>query len=152
MHIFNSQDVVAHGKNLEHLATDRDKTLNKSMASKNSFCESSAHKGLKSLTKEARKRLEGYQHLFYTLQTNPMYLSKLIFLLPQSKTTKFLQNAILTLFNFGSNSREEHLLLKLLGRALREEIWYLLCKFVITDENLTKYRFAGANSKNHRKL
>lgn len=68
--------------------------------------------------------LEGYQHLFYALQTNPTYLSKLLFLLPQSKTNKFLQNVILTLFNFGSNIREEYLLLKLFGSALQEEIRY----------------------------
>lgn len=68
--------------------------------------------------------LEGYQHLFYALQTNPTYLSKLLFLLPQSKTNKFLQNVILTLFNFGSNIREEYLLLKLFGSALKEEIRY----------------------------
>ena len=83
-----------------------------------------SHKGLKSLTKEGRKMLEGYQHLFYALQTNPAYLSKLLFLLPQSKTNKFLQNVILTLFNFGSNIREEYLLLKLFGSALQEEIRY----------------------------
>ena len=86
----------------------------------------SSHKGLKSLTKEGRKMLEGYQHLFYSLQTNPTYLSKLLILLPQSKSTKFLHNVILKLFNFGSNSREEYLFLKLLGNALREEIRYLL--------------------------
>lgn len=84
-----------------------------------------SHKGLKSLTKEGRKTLEGYQHLFYALQTNPTYLSKLLFLLPQSKTNKFLQNVILTLYNFGSNIREEYLLLKLFGSALQEEIRYM---------------------------
>lgn len=114
----NLQDVIAHGKNLETLA--RDKSVQRSR--KNSTSETVAQKGLKSLTKEGRKMLEGYQHLFYALQTNPMYLSKLIFLLPQSKTNKFLQNVILTLFNFGSNRREEYLLLKLFGKALQEEI------------------------------
>ena len=112
------QDVIAHGKNLESLA--KDKSANRSR--KNSTSDNVGLKGLKSLTKDGRKMLEGYQHLFYALQTNPMYLSKLLFLLPQGKSNKFLQNVILTLFNFGSNIREEYLLLKLFGRALQEEI------------------------------
>ncbi|KZC12883.1 Ras GTPase-activating-like protein IQGAP1 [Dufourea novaeangliae] len=113
------QDVVAHGKSLETLA----KQKNSNREQKNSLTDGIiSHKGLKSLTKEGRKMLEGYQHLFYALQTNPVYLSKLLFLLPQSKTNKFLQNVILTLFNFGSNMREEYLLLKLFGSALQEEI------------------------------
>ncbi|XP_078048629.1 ras GTPase-activating-like protein IQGAP1 [Augochlora pura] len=113
------QDVVAHGKSLETLA----KQKHSNREQKSILVDSAiSHKGLKSLTKEGRKMLEGYQHLFYALQTNPMYLSKLLFLLPQSKTNKFLQNVILTLFNFGSNIREEYLLLKLFGSALQEEI------------------------------
>ncbi|XP_043257073.1 ras GTPase-activating-like protein IQGAP1 [Colletes gigas] len=113
------QDVVAHGKSLETLAKQKHSNREqKSILSDGVI----SHKGLKSLTKEGRKMLEGYQHLFYALQTNPSYLSKLLFLLPQSKTNKFLQNVILTLFNFGSNIREEYLLLKLFGSALQEEI------------------------------
>ncbi|XP_015122620.1 ras GTPase-activating-like protein IQGAP1 [Diachasma alloeum] len=113
------QDVIAHGKSLETLAKEKHQHRSR----KNSISENlSSHKGLKSLTKEGRKMLEGYQHLFYALQTNPEYLSKLLFLIPQSKTNKFLQNVILTLYNFGSNIREEYLLLKLFGRALQEEI------------------------------
>lgn len=112
---------MAHGKSLETLA----KQKHSSKDQKNIFVDNNiSHKGLKSLTKEGRRMLEGYQHLFYTLQTNPTYLSKLLFLLPQSKTNKFLQNVILTLFNFGSNIREEYLLLKLFGTALQEEIRY----------------------------
>ncbi|XP_063995334.1 ras GTPase-activating-like protein IQGAP1 [Diachasmimorpha longicaudata] len=113
------QDVIAHGKSLETLAKEKHQHRSR----KNSISENlNSHKGLKSLTKEGRKKLEAYQHLFYALQTNPEYLSKLLFLIPQSKTNKFLQNVILTLFNFGSNMREEYLLLKLFGRALQEEI------------------------------
>ncbi|XP_076668779.1 ras GTPase-activating-like protein IQGAP1 isoform X2 [Andrena cerasifolii] len=113
------QDVVAHGKSLETLAKQKQSNREQKNALTDSIL---LHKGLKSLTKEGRKMLEGYQHLFYALQTNPTYLSKLLFLLPQSKTNKFLQNVILTLFNFGSNIREDYLLLKLFGSALQEEI------------------------------
>ncbi|XP_023246515.1 ras GTPase-activating-like protein IQGAP1 [Copidosoma floridanum] len=118
------QDLVAHGKNLENLTKDKHVLLKE-----NKNVSSDAHcslKGLKSLTKEGRRMLEGYQHLFYALQTNPAYLSKLLFLLPHSKLNKFLHDMILKLFNYGSNSREEYLLLKLLGTALQEEI---RCKF-----------------------
>nr|XP_050869767.1 ras GTPase-activating-like protein IQGAP1 isoform X2 [Vespula vulgaris] len=127
------QDVVSHGKSLENLAKQRHN--NKDNKNSSGMSDSlSMQKGLKSLTKEGRKKLEGYQHLFYALQTNPVYLSKLLFLLPQSKTNKFLQNVILTLFNFGSNIREEYLLLKLFGSALQEEI---RCKFQKPSEVVT---------------
>lgn len=106
-----------HGKNLENLTKNKEKSHRNTLLS-----DHSSHKGLKSLTKEGRQMLEGYQHLFYALQTNPSYLSKLLFLLPQSKSNRFLNNVILTLFNYGSSSREEYLLLKLLGTALQEEI------------------------------
>ncbi|KAJ1721611.1 iqgap- protein [Coemansia erecta] len=38
---------------------------------------------LKNMDKESRKRLEGYQNLFYLLQTQPVYLARLLFLLNQ---------------------------------------------------------------------
>ncbi|XP_018395983.1 PREDICTED: ras GTPase-activating-like protein IQGAP1 [Cyphomyrmex costatus] len=114
------QEVVAHGRNLDTLA--QEKNANKDQSSLNEIA-TITHKGLKSLTREGRKMLEGYQHLFYALQTNPQYLSKLLYLPPSNKSNKlFLKNIILTLFNFGSNTREDYLLLKLFGCALREEI------------------------------
>ncbi|CAK9799762.1 Ras GTPase-activating-like protein IQGAP1 [Anthophora plagiata] len=125
------QDVVAHGKSLETLAKQKHSNRDQRHSISDGII---SHKGLKSLTKEGRRMLEGYQHLFYALQTNPIYLSKLLFLLPQSKTNKFLQNVILTLFNFGSNIREEYLLLKLFGSALQEEI---RCKFQKPSEVVT---------------
>ncbi|KAI4875487.1 hypothetical protein NFI96_030041 [Prochilodus magdalenae] len=78
--------------------------------------------GIKGLSKEKRMRLEAYQHLFYLLQTNPSYLAKLIFQMPQNKSTKFMDTVIFTLYNYASNQREEYLLLKLFESALREEI------------------------------
>ena len=56
------------------------------------------------------------------LQTNPVYLAKLIFEVPQSRTTKFMESVILTLYNYASNQREEFLLLRLFETALKEEI------------------------------
>ncbi|XP_062874278.1 ras GTPase-activating-like protein IQGAP2 [Trichomycterus rosablanca] len=78
--------------------------------------------GIKGLSKEKRGRLEAYQHLFYLLQTNPSYLAKLIFQMPQNKSTKFMDTVIFTLYNYASNQREEYLLLKLFESALKEEI------------------------------
>ncbi|KAG5271265.1 hypothetical protein AALO_G00177810 [Alosa alosa] len=106
------QEVVSHckkltKKNKEQLADMMD--LNK-------------HKGLKSLSKENREKLEAYQHLFYLLQTQPQYLAQLIFLMPQNKSTSFMEAVIFTLFNYGSDCREAYLLLQLFTTALRHEI------------------------------
>ncbi|KAK3914566.1 Ras GTPase-activating-like protein IQGAP1 [Frankliniella fusca] len=110
------QDVVAHGKTLNSVAKGKDREKNSPRMS------SKAHCTLKTLTREGRRLLDGYKHLFYTLQTNPSYLAKLLFRLPQSRSVKFLQNVILSLFNFGASQREEYLMLKLFRTALIEEI------------------------------
>lgn len=112
--VFTFQDVVKHGTSLNELSKQHQLTTNQG--------EINSNRGLKSLTREGRKLLDGYQHLFYTLQTTPAYLAKLIFCLPLSRSTRFLETVILTLFNFGSNPREEYLLLKLFKTALEEEI------------------------------
>ncbi|KAG7276552.1 hypothetical protein CRUP_019602 [Coryphaenoides rupestris] len=70
--------------------------------------------GLKALRKRCRDRLESYQHLFYLLQTQPLYLAQLIFLMPQTKSTRFMETLVFSLFNYGSDSREAFLLLQLL--------------------------------------
>ncbi|KAK1345173.1 hypothetical protein QTO34_013883 [Cnephaeus nilssonii] len=57
-----------------------------------------------------------------TLETNPLYLAKLIFQMPQNKSTKFMDTVIFTLYNYASNQREEYLLLKLFKTALEEEV------------------------------
>lgn len=63
----------------------------------------------------------------FPVQTNPPYLAKLIFQMPQNKSTKFMDTVIFTLYNYASNQREEYLLLKLFKTALAEEIkWDLL--------------------------
>ncbi|XP_040308557.1 ras GTPase-activating-like protein IQGAP3 isoform X1 [Herpailurus yagouaroundi] len=79
-------------------------------------------KGLKSLSREKRQKLEAYQHLFYLLQTQPLYLAKLIFHMPQNRTTKFMESVIFSLYNYASNRREAYLLLQLFKTALQEEI------------------------------
>ncbi|NXO58045.1 IQGA2 protein, partial [Aramus guarauna] len=105
------QDVVLHSKK-----------LNKKSKSQLEEMVMVDKQGIKGLSKERRKKLEAYQHLFYLLQTNPMYLAKLIFQMPQNKSTKFMDTVIFTLYNYASNQREEYLLLKLFKTALEEEI------------------------------
>jgi hypothetical protein len=107
-------------------------------------------KGLKSLTKEGRLLLENYQNLFYLLQTQPRYFSKLLFCLPHSKSMHFLQEVIFSLFNFGSSKRDEYLLLKLLKSALEEEIRYekspLFIRFYFT---LDSFQLQVQRSRRH---
>lgn len=57
-------------------------------------------------------------------QTQPSYLAQLIFLMPQNKSTRFMETVIFTLFNYGSDFREAYLLLQLFTAALRHEIKY----------------------------
>lgn len=107
------QDVVSHSKKL----TKKNKEQLSDMMMLNK-----QRGGLKALSKEKREKLEAYQHLFYLLQTNPTYLAKLIFQMPQNKSTKFMDSVIFTLYNYASNQREEYLLLRLFKTALQEEI------------------------------
>ncbi|XP_021188821.3 ras GTPase-activating-like protein IQGAP1 [Helicoverpa armigera] len=125
------QEVAAHGLKLNNLVKHNSMTklvLEKHPDGKGTLMTvSTAVKGLKSLTKESKRLLDGYQHLFYELQTNPTYLSKLLFCIPQNKTNFFLQNVVLSLYNFGAYARDEYLLLKLFRFTLEEEI---SCKVV----------------------
>lgn len=84
--------------------------------------EQNQNKHIKQLNKENHEKLELYQNLFYLLQTNPIYLAKLLFVLPVTNTSKFIESVVLELFNYAANSREEYLLLKLLTAALQQEI------------------------------
>lgn len=79
------------------------------------------HRGLKALKKESQDRLKAYQQLFYLLQTDPNYIARLMFAVPQPNT-KFLETLIFTLYNYGGNRREEFLLLNLFRAALTREI------------------------------
>ncbi|KAJ2718545.1 iqgap- protein, partial [Coemansia sp. Cherry 401B] len=101
---------------------------------------------LRNMDKESRRRLEGYQHLFYLLQTQPVYLARLLFLLNQGGShamrqalhasaestvvaasedisiAKLIETIVLTLFGFAQNAREEYLLLKLFCAAIQIEL------------------------------
>ncbi|KAJ2523382.1 iqgap- protein [Coemansia sp. RSA 2049] len=99
---------------------------------------------LRNMDKESRRRLEGYQNLFYLLQTQPLYLARLLFLLNQNGSkslrtaqpssnsgesagvdisiAKLIETIVLTLFGFAQNAREEYLLLKLFCAAIQIEL------------------------------
>lgn len=77
---------------------------------------------VKQLSKENHEKMELYQNLFYLLQTRPNYLAKLLFTLPTTNSSKFIESVVLQLFNYGANSREEYLLLKLFTASLEQEI------------------------------
>ncbi|MED6262475.1 IQ motif-containing GTPase-activating protein 3 [Ataeniobius toweri] len=106
------QEVVSHCKKLTK--------KNKEQLSDMMDVERS--KGLKALSRDRRERLEAYQHLFYLLQTQPLYLAKVIFLMPQSRSTAFMEMVVFSLFNYGSDRREAFLLLQLFTEALQYEI------------------------------
>uniref|UniRef100_G1TKE7 IQ motif containing GTPase activating protein 2 n=1 Tax=Oryctolagus cuniculus TaxID=9986 RepID=G1TKE7_RABIT len=95
---------------LEDVISHRTK-LNKKKGGETEVQNSVDNQGIKSLSKERRKTLEAYQQLFYLLQTNPSYLAKLIFQMPQNKSTRFMDTVVFTLYNYASNQREEYLLL-----------------------------------------
>lgn len=82
------QDVVAHshsitGKSgLQRRATFYHHGSTAS-SSTNQLSDAKSIIGLKALKKESREKLDAYQHLFYLLQTNPAYLARLVFVMPQ---------------------------------------------------------------------
>ncbi|XP_074539959.1 ras GTPase-activating-like protein IQGAP3 [Halichoeres trimaculatus] len=106
------QEVVSHCKKL----------TKKNAEQLSDMMDVGRSKGLKALSRDRRDRLEAYQHLFYLLQTQPLYLAQLIFLMPQSRSNAFMEMLVFSLFNYGSDRREAYLLLQLFTEALRYEI------------------------------
>jgi Ras GTPase-activating-like protein IQGAP2/3 len=81
---------------------------------------------LKALNNNSRKRLERYQQMFYALQTQPQYLSRLFRRIREQNTAdkelKRVENLIMGLFGYSQKRREEYYLLKVIVRSVREEI------------------------------
>eukprot|EP00127_Corallochytrium_limacisporum_P003830 Clim_evm44s153 gene=Clim_evmTU44s153 len=99
-----------------------------------------SRQGFKALNKEDRQRYEGYQYMFYLLQTNPVYLARLLFLLPANRTGKFIESIILTTYNFAINDREQYLVLKLFKAAIDEEMTrvFEIKDFITGNPTVTK--------------
>ncbi|KAK9451867.1 uncharacterized protein V1518DRAFT_409778 [Limtongia smithiae] len=77
---------------------------------------------LKSLNKTSRRRLELYQGIFYVLQTQPTYLCNLLQGLDVMRVTdkemKAVELAIMSLFGYAQNRREEFFMIKLISQAI----------------------------------
>ncbi|XP_073457283.1 ras GTPase-activating-like protein IQGAP2 [Aquarana catesbeiana] len=70
-----------------------------------------------------REKVDSYEHLFYCLQTDPTYLTRLIGQLsgPQATTT-IVDRLLHSLYNYASTPREEYFFVKLMEATLREEV------------------------------
>lgn len=71
-----------------------------------------------SVDKDSRKRLELFQQLVYTLQTEPKYLARLLSMtnrqdLGVHSSHKLIESTVLSLFGYATNAREEFLLINL---------------------------------------
>jgi Ras GTPase-activating-like protein IQGAP2/3 len=92
---------------------------NSSISSANQF-------DLKALNKSSRKKLESYQQLFFNLQTQPQYLARLFKRIREQGTAekecKRIELLTMSLFGYAQKRREEYYLLKMIARAIREEV------------------------------
>lgn len=114
--------LVRNRTTIQEVASHCKKLTKKNKEQLSDMMDLEKSKGLKALSRNRRERLEAYQHLFYLLQTHPRYLAQLIFLMPQSRSTAFMEMLVFSLFNYGSDQREAFLLLQLFTQALRYEI------------------------------
>ena len=72
---------------------------------------------LRGTDRENREKKLHYEQLFYLLQTQPQYLTNLMYFMNRQSgaaITRFLEQIVLTLFGYAQNSREEYLLLNLI--------------------------------------
>ncbi|XMA18679.1 hypothetical protein WAI453_011470 [Rhynchosporium graminicola] len=110
-------EVVKHQKNFGGHSGNL--LVNTSMISGNQF-------DLKALNKNSRKKLESYQQLFFTLQTQPQYLARLFKRIREQGTSepdaKRIETLMMGLFGYAQKRREEYYLLKLIARSVKEEV------------------------------
>ncbi|RFU78879.1 ras gtpase activating [Trichoderma arundinaceum] len=92
---------------------------NSTIASANQF-------DLKALNKSSRKKLDSYQQLFFSLQTQPQYLARLFKHIrvqgTAEKESRRIELLMMSLFGYAQKRREEYYLLKLIARSIREEV------------------------------
>ncbi|CAK4033698.1 Ras GTPase-activating rng2 [Lecanosticta acicola] len=81
---------------------------------------------LKALNKNSRKKLTGYEELFFLIQTQPQYLARVFNVLTHrglaEKESKNVERLMMILFGYAQKSREEYLLLKVLATSCQETI------------------------------
>ncbi|EXJ76862.1 IQ domain-containing protein containing GTPase activating protein [Capronia epimyces CBS 606.96] len=92
---------------------------NSDIASKDPF-------DLKALNKTSRRKLEHYQELFFLLQTQPQYLSRLFRRIREQATAEKecdrIKHLVMGLFGYAQKRREEYYLVKLIVRSIKEEV------------------------------
>lgn len=102
---------------------------------------------LKALNKNSRKKLSGYEELFFIMQTQPEYLARLFYQLSgrglPDKESKNLERLVLTLFCYAHKSREEYLFLGLLVASIEH--------FVRSTNNLEDF-LRSQNGPMHQRL
>lgn len=111
----SARELLLHGNKVSRIDSNRRQTMEPGDGRAGLI-------NLQSFNKESRFLLEGYQNLFYTLQTDPKYLARLIYSMAPGKSAKFIDTVIYTLYNYGSTPREQCLLLQLFKHALEEEV------------------------------
>ncbi|KAL9618911.1 MAG: hypothetical protein Q9160_006436 [Pyrenula sp. 1 TL-2023] len=81
---------------------------------------------LKALNKTSRRKLEHYQGLFFLLQTQPQYLSRLFRRIREQATPEKecerIKHVMMGLFGYAQKRREEYYLVKLIVRSIKEEV------------------------------
>ncbi|KAG1174503.1 hypothetical protein G6F70_004765 [Rhizopus microsporus] len=102
---------------------------NRKMQQQRKFSElvsgNSQNHDLRSVDKTSREKLELYQQLVYLLQTEPMYLARLMSVAgghSERKGQRKLDATVLALFGYGTNAREECLLINLCKACIVQEI------------------------------
>jgi Ras GTPase-activating-like protein IQGAP2/3 len=92
----------------------------------NTTMSSNNHFDLKALNKNSRKKLDSYQQLFFTLQTQPQYLARLFRTVREQgmaeQESKRIETLMMGLFGYAQKRREEYYLLKLIARSVKEEV------------------------------
>lgn len=92
----------------------------------NSDISSKDPSDLKALNRASRRKLEHYQELFFLLQTQPQYLSRLFRRVREQATSEKdaerIKHLVLGLFGYSQKRREEYYLLKLITKSMREEV------------------------------
>ncbi|THH32726.1 hypothetical protein EUX98_g1475 [Antrodiella citrinella] len=82
--------------------------------------------GASTLDHTAKRKLELYQQLFYSLQTRGEYLTRLLASAATEqdweKNRRLIERVVLTLFAYGHDRREDYLLLKFFQTAIHDEI------------------------------
>ncbi|KLT44776.1 hypothetical protein CC85DRAFT_242013 [Cutaneotrichosporon oleaginosum] len=78
------------------------------------------------LDRASQRKLELYEHLFFTLQTQPQYISRLLWTLggdeSLEKDCRLVEAVTLILFGFGHDRREEYLFHKLCQISMHEQV------------------------------